>query len=257
MTQHITATPSQLAAHQAAKERALRKMKAARQQQPKQQPVKRVVDFRPYQAKVKTAAPEWKKMPTTFDSHVDDYRAWKLQFMRFPLNPVKEYINRRANELGYTYEDMVSPCRNRDVVFVRQFLVWEVKNWVKPDASLVEIGGYFGGRDHTTMINALRKIDGMKKQGLLQTHDLAFLPVPRRNTHRNKIAVLSMIRQSLAIGKEAPSAAHISSVMGWESSQAALTILKELEKEGKINRPTRLSKDIQIVFKPKEQACND
>lgn len=58
-----------------------------------------------------------------------------------------------------TVTDVRSQRRTADVVKVRQEAVWLVK--MTTLRSLPEIGRNFGGRDHTTVLHAVRKIDGL------------------------------------------------------------------------------------------------
>ncbi len=53
--------------------------------------------------------------------------------------------------------DLKSKNRSRPLLIARQLAMYLIKNHL--DKSLVEIGRSFGGRDHTTVLNALRKID--------------------------------------------------------------------------------------------------
>jgi len=53
--------------------------------------------------------------------------------------------------------DLKSKNRSRPLLIARQLAMYLIKNHL--DKSLVEIGRAFGGRDHTTVMNSLRKID--------------------------------------------------------------------------------------------------
>lgn len=53
--------------------------------------------------------------------------------------------------------DLKSKTRTRPLVVARQVAMWLVKKHM--DKSLVEIGRSFGGKDHTTVMNALRRIE--------------------------------------------------------------------------------------------------
>jgi chromosomal replication initiator protein len=59
---------------------------------------------------------------------------------------------------GVKAVDLQSKKRTRSVALPRQICMWLARRLT--DHSLVEIGGYFGGRDHTTVLYALDKIDG-------------------------------------------------------------------------------------------------
>lgn len=103
--------------------------------------------------------PEWMIADFQFDAHVQDYREWMARNLRFYGSPVRQYINRRAAELGLTYDQMIGKGRTREVTEARHLIWWEIKNIVKPDISYPEIGRIFGGRDHTSVLHGIRKID--------------------------------------------------------------------------------------------------
>lgn len=53
--------------------------------------------------------------------------------------------------------DLKSKTRTKPLVTARQVAMFLIKKHL--DKSLVEIGRSFGGKDHTTVMNALRRID--------------------------------------------------------------------------------------------------
>jgi chromosomal replication initiator protein len=58
--------------------------------------------------------------------------------------------------------DLQSKKRSRSIAFPRQVCMYLARSMTRH--SLEEIGGYFGGRDHTTVLHANRTIDGLKNQ---------------------------------------------------------------------------------------------
>lgn len=54
--------------------------------------------------------------------------------------------------------DLRGQARPKPIVTARQIAMWLIKRNL-PNKSLVEIGRHFGGRDHTTVMNALHRID--------------------------------------------------------------------------------------------------
>ncbi|MBX4920977.1 hypothetical protein HJA76_14885 [Rhizobium bangladeshense] len=58
---------------------------------------------------------------------------------------------------GVTWADLKSRRRTRDIVYPRQLCMYEVHRQRK-DMSYPAIGRLFGGRDHTTVLHAVRKI---------------------------------------------------------------------------------------------------
>lgn len=99
--------------------------------------------------------PAWQVMDLHFDQHVIDTRCqW-----RKGGQPIQSYLKARCVELCIDYHEVVKGIsRKRAIVKPRQALMWEVKRqW--PKTSLPEIGRIFGGRDHTTVLHAIRNID--------------------------------------------------------------------------------------------------
>ncbi|OJY66599.1 MAG: hypothetical protein BGP09_31360 [Rhizobium sp. 60-20] len=94
--------------------------------------------------------PLWSQFGLNFDAHVVE---WHLR----RANPALTYVKDRCNELGWTFSTIVGPQRRRPVVRVRQKLMWEVSE--KFNLSLPQIGRMFGGRDHTTVLHAIRKVE--------------------------------------------------------------------------------------------------
>jgi chromosomal replication initiator protein len=62
-----------------------------------------------------------------------------------------------TGHFGIKAVDLQSKKRSRSIAHPRQVCMWLARRLT--DHSLVEIGGYFGGRDHTTVLYALEKVD--------------------------------------------------------------------------------------------------
>lgn len=107
--------------------------------------------------------PLWTTEEITFRYHVE------LLQTRQAANghPLKTYIRQRAEELGFSYVDMIGPCTTRKLALARALIMWEIKTNLRPEISLPEIGRLFGGRDHTTCRTAIMKIQAMKDRGEL------------------------------------------------------------------------------------------
>jgi chromosomal replication initiator protein len=67
-----------------------------------------------------------------------------------------------AKHYGVQRGDLLSSRRNQSIVRPRQIGMYLAKSLTS--RSLPEIGRRFGGRDHTTVLHAIRKIDGLKQQ---------------------------------------------------------------------------------------------
>jgi chromosomal replication initiator protein len=57
--------------------------------------------------------------------------------------------------------DLLSKRRHKSIALPRQVCMWLARRHTR--FSLEEIGGYFGGRDHTTVMHAIRTIDARKR----------------------------------------------------------------------------------------------
>jgi len=60
-------------------------------------------------------------------------------------------------QYGYSLNEMQSKSRNKDLAFVRQVAMFLMKKLT--DKSLRDIGMYLGGRDHSTVMHAISKIE--------------------------------------------------------------------------------------------------
>lgn len=62
-----------------------------------------------------------------------------------------------GKQYGYTLSDLQSKNRNKELAFVRQIAMFLMKKLT--DKSLRDIGIYLGGRDHSTVMHAIDKIE--------------------------------------------------------------------------------------------------
>jgi chromosomal replication initiator protein len=69
--------------------------------------------------------------------------------------------------------DLFSKKRSRSIARPRQIAMWLAKNLTSE--SLSEIGEAFGGRDHSTVINAVTRVDELRKKDNRFNHDVHFL----------------------------------------------------------------------------------
>ncbi|MGI8685359.1 MAG: chromosomal replication initiator protein DnaA [Acidimicrobiales bacterium] len=77
---------------------------------------------------------------------------------RRPITP--ELVIEMASELsGFSVEDLKGPNRSRPLVQARQTAMYVLRQLT--DHSYPAIAGAFGGRDHTTVIHAVKKIEGL------------------------------------------------------------------------------------------------
>ncbi len=92
------------------------------------------------------------------DAHVREWYRWRREQIDASASPIRDYVRRRAAELGFSYAEIVGPRQLRILIKPRHLIIWEIKTFVKPEISFPELGRIFGGRDHTTILSAYRKI---------------------------------------------------------------------------------------------------
>lgn len=76
------------------------------------------------------------------------------------LGSARQIIEKAAKAHGLDPSDIVGASRMRSVVFARSEAAWEAR---RAGFSYPELGIIFGGRDHTTMMNLVRKAE--KRRG--------------------------------------------------------------------------------------------
>lgn len=69
--------------------------------------------------------------------------------------------------------DLKSKNRAKPIVTARQICMYLIKKYL--DKSLIDIGKCFGGKDHTTVINALRRIEDLQQENSEIRNDLSEL----------------------------------------------------------------------------------
>jgi len=114
-------------------------------------------------------APQWKLSPLQFNHHVILYRQYLLAKEKeqietdFSAEPEKPSMTDIANEVlqdfpGVTLAELKGVHRKRNITAARQLAMYHIR-YRRPDLSYPVIGRFFGGRDHTTCIHAVRKIE--------------------------------------------------------------------------------------------------
>ena len=118
------------------------------------QPVKRTL------APVVTApepAPE-REWFLQHDAHVNARAVFLLAQLTVRVRAIP-LIKEMCSAYGYSYDEICSQRKNRPLALARQKMMWVVKQVTL--FSYPEIGRKFGGRDHTTAIHAIKKIDSL------------------------------------------------------------------------------------------------
>ena len=78
-----------------------------------------------------------------------------------PREVLQGIVGRVAELYGIKSKELLGASRVRAILVPRQVAMFVAQRFAK--CSSVEIGRYFGGRDHTTVLNAVKKIGELKK----------------------------------------------------------------------------------------------
>jgi hypothetical protein len=106
---------------------------------------------------------------------------------------IEQIIEAVSTVTGVSYEAMQSPSRKREIVEARSIAQWFIRE--NTTLSLKEIGGCFGGRDHSTALTAINKIsDWLLTDRKLQQK---FFECQKRIDQIQDIAELDELSQSL------------------------------------------------------------
>ena len=78
------------------------------------------------------------------------------------LPRVMPIIEEEAAARGYTIQELIGKTRDAHLILCRHYAIWRAKR--ETGRSLPEIGRAFGGRDHSTILYAVRKIEAMSPE---------------------------------------------------------------------------------------------
>ena len=73
---------------------------------------------------------------------------------------IQDILNTISDYYGLRITDLLSKRRHKSIALPRQIGMYLARKHTR--FSLGEIGGYFGGRDHTTVMHAIRSIDSRR-----------------------------------------------------------------------------------------------
>jgi len=74
-------------------------------------------------------------------------------------------IDRVCKVSRMTHEDLQAPGRQRRSCMPRQVCMYLIRQWYGSELPLVVIGDYFGGRDHSTVLSAIRTVRSLLAAG--------------------------------------------------------------------------------------------
>ena len=73
------------------------------------------------------------------------------------LPTIQDIVDTVTGYYSLRLSDLLSKRRHKSIALPRQICMWLARRHTR--YSLQEIGGYFGGRDHTTVMHAQRTVD--------------------------------------------------------------------------------------------------
>ncbi|MEW9535692.1 hypothetical protein MRBLRC7O_000902 [Agrobacterium radiobacter] len=168
MNMHQLRTPSQIAFYEAARARALKKIEAAKRFEEKSRPSPAVEITEP-EVSEETLA------PISFSISASLSLIWKayepIVFGGDEKHPGKRTMDDIALSIlerfpGVDLRGIKGKRRTRHLTFPRHLINYAIKE-ERPDLSYPQIGRWCGGRDHTTTLNSVRKIEEIISQGRL------------------------------------------------------------------------------------------
>ena len=87
----------------------------------------------------------------------------------------KKVMEQISSQYGVSINDMISKKRQKKVVETRQIAMYLLKNNDDLDLSLTAIGGLFGGKDHSTVISSIRKVEKKTREDVLFKKEIDML----------------------------------------------------------------------------------
>ena len=87
----------------------------------------------------------------------------------------KKVMEQISSQYGVSINDMISKKRQKKVVETRQIAMYLLKNNDDLDLSLTAIGGLFGGKDHSTVISSIRKVEKKTREEVLFKKEIDML----------------------------------------------------------------------------------
>jgi chromosomal replication initiator protein len=83
---------------------------------------------------------------------------------------IQEIVELVTSYYGIKLSELLSKRRHRSIVLPRQVCMWLARRHTR--YSLAEIGGYFGGRDHTTVMHAIDAVSRKCRNDTTIAHDV-------------------------------------------------------------------------------------
>lgn len=108
-------------------------------------------EIKPTPAPAPIAPAPVSKPDKSYDAHIVTWQMYRAS----GATPMRAFLETMAADEGVNLKIVLGKSRRREVAHTRQRYMYEIKR-AFPNASLNQIGKLFGGRDHTTVLHAIR-----------------------------------------------------------------------------------------------------
>ena len=90
-----------------------------------------------------------------------------------PLPTIQDIVDTVTGYYSVRLSDLLSKRRHKSIALPRQICMWLARQHTR--YSLQEIGGYFGGRDHTTVMHAVSAVNTKRTKDVTIDQDVSML----------------------------------------------------------------------------------
>jgi chromosomal replication initiator protein len=87
-----------------------------------------------------------------------------------PLPTIQDIVDTVTGYYSVRLSDLLSKRRHKSIALPRQICMWLARQHTR--YSLQEIGGYFGGRDHTTVMHAVSAVKSKREKDVSIDQDV-------------------------------------------------------------------------------------
>jgi len=77
------------------------------------------------------------------------------------MRTMSDVVAKAADFFSVTKQEILGSNRSREFMIPRQIAMWFCKKKLKQ--SYQQIGNFFGGRDHSSIINSIKRVEQLRK----------------------------------------------------------------------------------------------
>lgn len=135
--------------------------------------VRRYRDFHAYviSSAVKEAGERMAAERQARDRILEDYKIRTVVDPRAARQTMQCRFSALCDRFGYGPAEINGPRKTDGLARARQKIIWVIAAEY-PEKSLLELGRFFGGRDHTTILHSINKIKSLLERGDPSVSDL-------------------------------------------------------------------------------------